>query len=68
MVRVPERVPFAVGVKVTLMVQVVGGATLVPQLSFSAKSPVVVMLLISRGAVPVLVRATPKGKLVESTP
>lgn len=68
MVRLPERVPFAVGVKVTLMVQVVGGATLAPQLFVSAKSPVVAMLLISRGAVPVLVSATPKGKLVEATP
>ena len=38
-VRVAVRVPDAVGVKVTLMVQLEFAATDVPQLSVSAKSP-----------------------------
>ena len=39
MVSMPLRVPLAVGVKVTLTVQVVLGARLVPQLLVCAKSP-----------------------------
>ena len=42
------------GVKVTVRVQNEAGATLVPQSSVSAKSPVTVLVLMDSGAVPML--------------
>ena len=41
--RVPDRLPTAVGVKVTLMVQLAPAPTELPQLLVCAKSPVVLM-------------------------
>ena len=67
-VRVPDRGPVAVGVKVTLMVHEVLGGTLVPQLFVCAKSGPVVMLLMVRVAVPVLVKVTGRGLLAVPTP
>jgi len=56
------RVPVAVGVKVTLMVQVAPAATLAPQVFVSAKSPrfvpMSVMLVMLNVATPVLVSVT----------
>src|SRR5260370_418094 len=56
--RLPVRVPLLLGVKVTYMVHVEPAATPFPQLSVSAKSPVVAMLAICTGAVPLLVSVT----------
>jgi hypothetical protein len=53
MVRAPVRVPLAVGVKVTLTVQLVLTARLAPQLLLCAKSPLAVMLVMLAAAVPV---------------
>ena len=53
-VRVPVRVPPAVGVNVTLMVQVSPAATLAPQLFVCPKSPLLVpvnVMLVSVNAV-----------------
>lgn len=56
------RMPFAVGLKVTLMLQLAPAATLVPQVFVCEKSvelvPVTPMLVIVRVALPVLVRVT----------
>ncbi len=53
MVSAPVREPLAVGVKVTLTVQLELAATLVPQLLVCAKSPLAVMLETLAAAVPV---------------
>jgi hypothetical protein len=62
MLKVPPRVPAAVGVKVTLIVQLAPAATELPQLLLWAKSlasvPVTARLAILRVALPVLVRVT----------
>jgi ABC-type sulfate transport system permease component len=55
-VKVPLLEPAAVGVKVTLMVQEALGARLEPQGLVWEKSPLAVMLVIVRAALPVLVR------------
>src|ERR1700719_1841314 len=53
-VRIPVRLPRAVGVKVTLTVQLVPGATGVPQVFDWAKSPVIWSEVIVKGPVPLL--------------
>ena len=62
MLRVAARVPIAVGVKVTLIVQVLPGLTVLQALKLSEKSPglahVNVALVIETGTVPVLVTLT----------
>jgi len=61
MVKVPVRVPAAVGVKVTLIMQFALAASIagsVPQVFVSAKSPEVPIVLIVRGPVPVFVSVT----------
>jgi hypothetical protein len=58
MVMAPARAPVVLGVKVTEMVQEAFAATLVPQLSVSAKSPLGLMLVMASAALPVLVTAT----------
>jgi hypothetical protein len=58
MTRLPGRVPLTVGEKTTLTVQLAFTARLVPQLFVCEKSPVVLMLLMERAAVPVLLRVT----------
>jgi hypothetical protein len=63
-VTAPARGPDAVGVKVTLIVQLAPLARLVPQVFFCAKSPLVVMLAMLKTALPVLLRVTIKGALV----
>lgn len=57
-VRVPVRVPLAVGVKVTLIVQLPLTANEAPQLLVWAKSPLVAMLVMVSAAVPLLVSVT----------
>jgi hypothetical protein len=57
-VRVPVPVPLAVGVKVTLRAQEALAATLEPQVLVWEKSPLMVMLLMVRVALPVLLRVT----------
>jgi hypothetical protein len=68
MLREALRLPVAVGVKVTLMVQLAPAATDVPQVLLWAKSPALVpvieMPLIVRAALPVLLRVTPCAALV----
>jgi ABC-type sulfate transport system permease component len=58
MVRVPVLVPVAVGLKVTLIVQEALTAKLEPQVLVWEKSPLTVMLVMVRVALPVLLRAT----------
>jgi hypothetical protein len=58
MVMEPLREPAALGVKVTMRVQLALAATLVPQVLVWEKSPLTVMLLIVRVALPVLVSVT----------
>jgi hypothetical protein len=60
----PVRDPAAVGVKVTEIVQVPAAATEVPQVFAWLKSPLGAMLLIVKGAVPVLVSVTVWAALV----
>jgi hypothetical protein len=67
MVRVPVLVPLAVGVKVTLRVQEALAATLEPQVLVSEKSPLVLMPLMLRVALPVLLRVTFCGLLLVPT-
>ncbi len=67
MVRTPVRVPVAVGVKVTRIEQFAPGATELPQVLVWAKSPLVTMLAIVSGALPVLVSRTVLAALVEPT-
>jgi hypothetical protein len=54
----PLRELVAVGVKVTLIVQEALGARLEPQVLVWEKSPLTVMLVIVRVALPVLLRVT----------
>jgi hypothetical protein len=58
MVSEPLREPVAVGVKVTLIVQEALAARLEPQVLVWEKSPLTVMLLMVRVALPVLLRVT----------
>jgi hypothetical protein len=58
MVRVPVLVPAVVGLKVTLMVQLAPAATLEPQVLVWEKSPLVLMLLMLRVALPVFLSVT----------
>jgi hypothetical protein len=59
-----ERVPMAVGLKVTLMVQLFPGARLELQAFDWAKSPLTERLMMSRAVLPVLVRVTCFAALV----
>ena len=54
----PLREPLAVGVKVTLIVQELLGARLEPQVLVWEKSPLAVMLVRLRAALPVLLSVT----------
>lgn len=69
--RAALRAPLAVGVNVTLMVQLAPAATLDPQLLVWPKSPALVppiaMLEIVRAVLPVFVRVTLCAALVDST-
>jgi hypothetical protein len=65
--KLPVRVPDAVGVNVTLMVQFPPAARELPQLLVSAKSPLAMMLLIVRVALPVLESVTVCAALVVPT-
>jgi hypothetical protein len=71
MARVAERLPLALGLNVTLMVQLELAASELPQLLVCAKSvalvPKMAMLLIVNAALPELVRVTPLEPLVELT-
>ena len=58
MVTAPVRVPVAVGLKVTLRVQLALAARLEPQVLVWEKSPLAVMLIMLRVALPVLLRVT----------
>ncbi len=65
MLKVPVRVPDAVGVNVTLMVQLAPAATEPPQVSVSAKSPLAAILpVIVRAALPLLDSVTVCAALV----
>ena len=57
-VKEPLREPLAVGVKVLLRVQLALAATLEPQVLVWEKSPLTVMLVMLRVALPVLLRVT----------
>ena len=67
MVTEPAAAPVAVGMKVTSIKQVALAARLAPQSLVWAKSPLAVMLVMFRVAVPVLVRVTGWTVLVELT-
>ena len=67
-VTTPDWKPSAVGVKVTLTVQLVWAAKLVPQLLVCAKSPVVKMLVMLTVVAPVFVTVTGWDGLVTPTP
>jgi hypothetical protein len=69
-VRVPVLAPAAVGVKVTLTVQLIPPATLPPQVLLPAtpKSPLAAMLVMLSVALPVLATVIPRGWLVPPTP
>ena len=58
MVTTPVRVPVAVGLKVMLRVQLALAATLEPQVLVWEKSPLAVMLVMLRVALPVLLSVT----------
>ena len=58
MVTAPVLVPVAVGLKVTLRVQLALAATLEPQVLVWEKSPLALMLVMLRVALPVLLRVT----------
>src|SRR5882672_9115118 len=64
---VPNREPGAVGVNVTVKVQVPAGGTTEPQSSVSAKSPVSVFVSMLSGAVPMLRITAVRGALVLPT-
>ena len=68
MVTAPVLVPAAVGLKVTLSVQLALAATLEPQVLVWEKSPLAVMLVIVRVAFPVFVRVTLWALLLVPTP
>jgi hypothetical protein len=67
MVRVPTFEPKAVGIKVTLIVQMALGATGAPQVFVWLKPALAIMGPTVRGAVPVLVTVMTCGALVEPT-
>jgi hypothetical protein len=67
MLRVPVRVPDAVGVNVTLMVQLAPAATELPQVLVWAKSPLAEMLVRLSEALPVLESVTDCAALVVPT-
>ena len=67
MLRLPLRVPVAVGIKITLTVQLFPAGTLVAQLFVWVKSPVAVILEIVSAALPVLVRVTDCAALLVPT-
>ena len=67
MVTAPLRVPVAVGVKVTLMVQLAPAATVAPQVFVWVKSPLAAMLLMLSVALPGLVSVTLWAGLVLPT-
>jgi hypothetical protein len=70
MCKAPLRLPVAVGSKVTLMLQLCPTlriSDVALQVSVSLKSPVVVMLAISRVVVPVLVMVTVWAELTVPT-
>jgi hypothetical protein len=58
MVTAPVLVPVAVGLKVTLRVQLAPAATLEPQVLVWEKSPLALMLVIVRLAFPVFLSVT----------
>jgi hypothetical protein len=58
MVRAPVLVPPAVGLKVTLRVQLAPAATLEPQVWVWEKSPLAAMLVMLRAALPVFLSVT----------
>jgi len=58
MVKDPLREPLTVGVKVTLSVQLALATTVEPQVLVCEKSPLAVMLVMLRVALPVLLRVT----------
>ncbi len=58
MVTAPVLVPLAVGLKVTLRVQLALAATLEPQVLLWEKSPLALMLVMLRVALPVLLSVT----------
>ena len=64
---VPVRVPDAVGVKSTLMSQLIPAAREVPQVSVAAKSPLAVMLEMVRFVAPVLDNVSVCERLVVPT-
>src|ERR1700730_772563 len=66
-VKEPVRVPAAVGVNVTLKVQLAPAARLVPQLFVCAKSPLTAIELIDADAFPVLCTVTVCAALVVPT-
>jgi hypothetical protein len=69
--RVALREPVATGLNVMLIVHLDAAATLVPQVLVSVNSllcgPVILMLLMLSAAVPVLLKVTDRGTLVEPT-
>ena len=67
MLTAPYRLPTAVGVNVTLIVQVAPIARVEGHVSVCAKSPVGAIPVISSGALPVLVNVTACGGLVVPT-
>jgi len=64
---VPLRTPAAVGLKVTLIVQLAPALRAVPQLFVWEKSPLAAMLLIANPALPLLVKVTACAVLVDVT-
>jgi hypothetical protein len=58
MVTAPLLVPMAVGLKITLRVQLAATATLEPQVLVWEKSPLTVMLVMLRTALPVFLSVT----------
>ena len=70
-VTVPLRLPTALGVNVTRMVQLLPGASAAPQSPVPAltrwKSPLTVMLVMASGAPPLLVSVRSCGALVVPT-
>lgn len=67
MTMLPLRAPAAVGVKVTLMVQLAAAARVAPQVVVLAKSPLMPMLAMFSVAPPLLVRVTVCAALVLPT-
>ena len=63
----PYRLPGAVGVKVTVIMHAIPGATLAPQVLVWAKSPLAEMVVMFKAALPVFVRITVWGALALPT-